>query len=71
MMKPDAQKLKGLMEITPPRNKKDLQAFLGIINYLTKFSPGTADIFEALRQLTSVKTEWTSNLTYQKLFDKT
>ena len=31
-VKPDPQKLKALMEIPP--NKKELQAFLGIINYL-------------------------------------
>ena len=48
----------------------ELQAFFGIINYLSKFSPSTANICESLRQLTLSKTEWTWNTTYQKLFDK-
>ena len=40
------------------------------MNYLSKFSPSTSDIYKALRQLSSVKTEWTWNATYQKLFER-
>ena len=58
------------MEIPPPKTKKELQAFLGIINYLSKLSPSTVDVCDSLKQLTSSKTEWTWNATYQKLFDK-
>ena len=47
--------------------KKELKAFLGIIKYLSKFSPSNA---ESLRQPTSRKTKWTWNATYEKLFDK-
>ena len=54
----------------PPQTTKEVQAFFGIINYLCRFSPSTADINELLRQLTSSKTEWTWNAIYQKLFDK-
>ena len=52
------------------KTRKELQAFCGIIDYLSKFSPKTADVCESLRQLTSVKTERTWNVTYQKPFDK-
>ena len=31
-VKPDPQKVKALMEMPPPQNRKKLQAFLGIIN---------------------------------------
>ena len=55
---------------TSSKNKKELQAFIGIINYLSKFSPGRADVCEALRQLTSAKAEWAWNATYQKLFNR-
>ena len=48
--------------------KKELQAFLGIINYLGKFSPRTVEVCELLRKLTSAKVEWTWNATYQKMF---
>ena len=50
--------------------KKKLQALLGMVNYLSKFSPSTMDVCEWLGQLTSSKTEWTWIQTYQKLFDK-
>ena len=53
-----------------PKNKKELQAFLGIINYLDKFSPDTAELCELLRKLTSSKMTWTWNALYQQLFDK-
>ena len=53
-----------------PNNKKELQAFLGIINYLGRFSPGTADVCEPLHKLTSSKVIWTWNVSYQSLFNK-
>ena len=46
-----------------PKNKRELQAFLGIINYLGKFSPGMAEVCKPLQKLTSCKMTWT-------LFDK-
>ena len=50
--------------------KKELQAFCGIINYLSKFSPSTAEVHDSLRYLTSAKAQWTWNASYQRLFDK-
>ena len=64
------QKLKALMEIPPLKKKKELQAFLGIISYLSKFSPSTASVCESTRQLTLSKMEWALNAAFQKLFDK-
>ena len=61
---PDPQKVKALMEMLAPKNKKELQAFLGIINYLNKFSPGTSEACELLRKLTSNKATWTWNASY-------
>ena len=69
-VKPNPQKLKALTEMPHPKTKKEPQAFLGIINYLNKFSPSTDNVCESLRKLTSSKTEWSWNATYQKLFDK-
>ena len=53
-----------------PKNKKELQAFLGIIKYLNKFSPGTSEACKPLRKLTSSKATWMWNSSYQQLFDK-
>ena len=54
-----------------PQNKKELQAFLGIINYLGKLSPSTASICNPLQKLTSSREVWTWEASYQALYDKT
>ena len=36
-IQPDPQKVRALMEMPALKNKRELQAFLGIINYLNKF----------------------------------
>ena len=69
-VKPDPQKLKAHKRDAISKNKKGTPSILGIINYLSKFSPSTADICEPLRQLMSSETEWTWNATYQKLLNK-
>ena len=47
-IQPDPQKIRTLTEMPVPKNKRELQAFLGIINYLGKFSPGTAEVCKPL-----------------------
>ena len=69
-VKPDPEKLRALTEMPVSKNKKELQAFLGIINYLNKFSPGMSEVCEPLRNLLSSKMTWTWNASYQQLFDK-
>ena len=44
-VKPDPQMLKKIMEMPPPKTKKEFPAFLGIMNYSGKFSPNTAHIW--------------------------
>ena len=58
-IQPDPQKVRALTEMLAPKTKKELQAFLGIINYLNKFSPGTSEVCKPLRKLKSSKMTWT------------
>ena len=53
-----------------PKNKSELQAFLGITNYLGKFSPGMAEVCKPLQKLALSKMTWTWNASYQQLFAK-
>ena len=69
-VQPDPQKIKALMDMPPPNNKEELQVFLGIINYLGKFSPGTADVCDPLLKMTLCKATWTWNASYQSLFSR-
>ena len=39
------------MEMPKPRTLKDLQTFLGMVQYLSKFSPRIAEIAEPLRDI--------------------
>ena len=68
---PDTRKVQALTDMSPPKTKRELQSFLGIINYLSKFSPMTAEICEPLQKLTSVKADWTWNRMNQYLYNRT
>ena len=70
-VQPDPQKIKALTDMPAVNNKKELQAFLGIINYLDKFSPGTAEVCDPLCTWTLSKVTWKWNVLYQSLFNKT
>ena len=58
------------MDMPALKNKKELQAFLGIINYFGKFSLGATDVCDPLQMLTSSKVTWTWNVSYQEMFTK-
>ena len=53
-----------------PKNKRELQSFLGVINYLGKFSPYTAEVCSPLQKLVSSRMLWTWNASYQQLFNR-
>ena len=45
-MNPYHCKLQAITEGANPKIKKDLQSFLGIMDYLSKFSPATVDVYQ-------------------------
>ena len=67
---PDPRKVQTLRDISPPKTKKEVQSFLGILNFLHKFSWITAEVYELQWRLTSVKTNWIWNRMYQDMYDK-
>ena len=50
--KPSYMKVKAITEIPKPTNLKDLQTFLGMVQYLSKFSPRIAEVAQPLWDLT-------------------
>ena len=50
-LEPDPNKVQAIVEMNPPTNVKDLQSFLGVVNYLSGFSPYVAELATPLRQL--------------------
>lgn len=55
---PDPDKTQAISNMTSPKNKKDLQRFLGMIVYLSKFIPNLSQKTSPLRMLLSEKVEW-------------
>ena len=38
-LKPDAEKLRAIIEMPSPQSKEELQRFLGMVNYFSQFIP--------------------------------
>ena len=54
--KPDPGKIEAIKTMKQPENKKELQSFLGLCQYLTKFTPELVSLSEPLRFLTRKNT---------------
>lgn len=50
-VKPDNKKVSATLAMTPPDNVKDLQSFLGLVNYLTRYPSQLSTITALLREL--------------------
>lgn len=55
---PDQQKVKAINDMPAPKGKKELQRFMGMINYVGKFIPNLSTINKPLRELLENKVEW-------------
>ena len=69
-IQPDPPKSKPSQAGQHQTTKRNSRLSLVFINYLTKFSPGKADVNDPLCNLTSSKVTWTWNVSYQSLFKK-
>ena len=54
----DPEKVRAIVEMKEPTCVADLRRFLGMVNYLGKFSPHLTDIAQPLHELLSKKTAW-------------
>ena len=49
-VKPDPAKISAINDMLPPKNKKALTRFLGLVNYLSRFIPHVSERTHALKQ---------------------
>lgn len=57
-MRPDDKKVKAIVEMPDPEDKKSLERFLGMVNYLSKFIPNYSESVAVLRGLLKKSSEW-------------
>lgn len=69
-LKPDPEKLETISKIKRPENVKELQRFLGLVTYLSKFIENMADITCPLRQLLQKDVEWMWDHEQEEAFRK-
>ena len=51
-LEPDQDKIAAIFDMTPPRNAQELQSFLGMVNYFSRYTPDLATTTAPLRDLT-------------------
>lgn len=57
-MKPDESRIEAILNYTAPKDKKDLQRFLGLINYLRDYIENLAELSQPLRDLLKKSNEF-------------
>ena len=67
--KPSDTKVKAITEMSKPENLKDLQTFLGMVQYLSKFSPKITELTEPLRDLTKKHAPYAWGTEHNQAFD--
>ena len=65
----DPKKVQAISEMKPPENFQDLQSFLGLVNYLNRFSPALADVTVPLRALCKKDTLFTWESSQEAAFE--
>lgn len=58
-IKPDASKVRAIIEMPSPTNIGELRQVLGLINYLGKFLPGLSTTLHPVTDLLKKESEWT------------
>lgn len=69
-LKVDSKKVEAIQKMEPPQNLKELQSFLGLVNYLNRYSPRLADLTEPLRKLCKKETMFSWESQQQHAFDE-
>lgn len=68
-IKVDTDRVDAIINIKSPKNKKELQIFLGMVNYLRKFVPNLANIMSPMRELLKINVEWLWTEIHEKSFN--
>ena len=65
---PHPDRVQAIKDMTPPQDVKGVQRFLGMCNYLSRFSPNLAEIVKLLTELTYGNAMWSWPSQHNKAF---
>ena len=65
----DPEKVKAIAKMAAPMNVEELRRYLGMVNYLNKFTPHMTDVIYPLRNLTKHDVAWTWSDSQQDAFE--
>ena len=66
---PDPTKVKGIMHIPSPKNKAEILAFQGTVNFLAKFLPRLSDKKQTIRDLVKQDVEFVWGRAQEESFE--
>ena len=66
--KPAQSKVSAIVEMPPPTSKKQVQSFIGMVNYLSKFSARLSELAEPIRELCKDKVTFNWGQEHQAAF---
>jgi hypothetical protein len=67
---PNSEKIDAILKITPPKDKKSLQQFLGVVNYYRDFCPDLAENSTCLYRLLKKEVPFTWTEEHEKAFNR-
>ena len=67
-IKPDNKKVSAILDMKPPEDVKSLQSFLGLVNYLTRYSGRLATLSAPLRDMTKKDTAYSWGPEHDRTF---
>ena len=65
---PAQSKVTAITEMSAPTCKKQVQSFIGMVNYLSKFSTCLSELAEPIRELSKEKVPFNWGLEHQETF---
>ena len=68
-LKPDPAKVAAINDMSPPSNKGELNTYMGMVNYLSKFAPRLSEITGSLRELQKKDVVFSWQKSQQQAFD--
>ena len=69
-VKPDPEKVRAIMDMPPPADRKGVERLLGTVNYLAKFVPHMSAVIEPIRSLLRKDVEFMWSNPREKAFNK-